>query len=502
MRLEAALDAAAARRGEHPALVLANGDSLSFAQLATRSRQFASQLIATGIHAGDRVAIVSRHDLDALTLFWAVLRVGGIVVWLNDDARASDLPDVLHNSDPAAVFVQTDKQRKLFDATPAYASRVRPLADLATTASHDSAALPELTDEDAPAAIVYTSGSSGRPKGVCLSHKNILTVDHAVVSHMPIGEDDSYMMVVPMHYVHGLMQLTVHAVAGATVHFFDNFLFPKKVIQALQTTRVRGFSGVPFHFNALITRGGLLDSELPDLRWVTVTGGKLAADTILKVIEHFPALEFHIAYGQSECAPRATALHPSRTATKPDSVGRPIPGVQVLLLSEDDEPVARGEVGEVVIAGDNIMLGYWNDPDATALALDAQGRLRTGDLGRFDDDGDLFLVGRRSAMIKSAGERIIPEELERALMACDGVDEAVVVGVDDALLGQRVVAHVTLGDHAYDDNDAATAAIRAHMSQAVALARVPREYHVWDEFPRKANGKPDRVALAITKADA
>ncbi|MEO0576884.1 MAG: class I adenylate-forming enzyme family protein [Pseudomonadota bacterium] len=494
MRLEHALDDVACERGQHPALVLANGDALSFDALVARSRVFAAALLSRGIKPGDRVAIVSRHDLDAASLFWAVLRVGGIVVWLNDDARNADLPYVLESATPTAIFVQTQKHRALFDSVGAPYNNVMMLSELHNTEQRRAGhTLPTLDDDQAPAVIIYTSGSSGKPKGVCLSHRNILCVDRAVIEHMPIRPDDSYMMVVPLHYVHGLMQLTVHALAGATVHFFDNFLFPKKVIDAIRTTGVRGFSGVPFHFNALISRGGLLEASLPDLRWMTVTGGKLAADTIISIIDHFGDLDFHIAYGQTECAPRATALHPSLIRSKPDSVGRAIPGVTVTLVNEQGDIVADGEVGEVVVAGDNIMLGYWNDAPATSEAIDAQGRLRTGDLGRIDADGDLWLVGRRSAMIKSAGERIVPEELERALMAHAAVEDAVVVGVDDELLGQRVVAHLQFLTQDADDTNVAS--VRKQMSQTVALARLPREYHVWPEFPRKANGKPDRVAM-------
>ena len=491
MRLEQALDQTAARCGERLALQLASGATLTYRELADRSVQFAAHLVSQGIKPGDRVALVSRHDLDAIALFFAAFRAGAIIVWLNDDARAADTPAIVARAEPCLAFVQQEKHAGLFQDT-ALAEHVQLLDTLQAPAP--AAELPTDLDDTAPALLVFTSGSSGTPKGVCLSHRNVLTVNKAVVEHMPIHQADSYMMVVPLHYVHGIMQLTVHTLAGASIHFFDNFMFPKQVVAAIRSTEVTGFSGVPFHFNALITRGGLLEAELPHLRWMTVTGGKLAADTILKILDHFPELEFHIAYGQTECAPRATALHPSKTRSKPDSVGSPIPNVAVLLLDDAGNAVGQGEVGEVVVAGDNIMLGYWGDDEATRTAVDEQGRLHTGDLGRFDEDGDLFLVGRRSAMIKSAGERIVPEELERVLVQWPTITDAVVVGVADDMLGQRVVAHLQVPAH--DEDDAALIkAVRKHMSERVALARLPREYHIWPEFPRKANGKPDRVAL-------
>jgi len=304
-------------------------------------------------------------------------------------------------------------------------------------------------------------------------------------------------MVVPLHYIHGVMQLLVHALVGATVYFHDNFVFPRKVVSVLQTTKVTGFSGVPFHFNALISRGALFKADLPHLRWMTVTGGKLASKTILQILDNFPDVNFHIAYGQTECAPRATALDPAKIRAKPDSVGSPIPDVSVLLLDETGDAVPQGEVGEVVVAGENVMRGYWQDEAATNEVIDESGRLHTGDLGKFDDDGDLYLVGRKSAMIKSAGERIVPEEIERVLVAHAQVEDAVVVGVSDDLYGQRVVAHILTNTECTEhDESGLVADVREHCLSSMSLARAPREYRLWREFPRKANGKPDRMKIA------
>lgn len=493
MRLEQALAAVAHDRDPHVAISVVGGGTLTYGELHARAQHYAAALQDQGVVAGDRVGIVSRHNAEAVALFWGILSAGAIVVWMNDDAKGKDLPAVCASADPKRIVVQGEKQQRLFLNNDDMRDRVIELDVLA--AMQVLAPEPVTASDDDPAVIVYTSGSSGQPKGVCLSHKNLYTVDRAVIQHMPITEDDVYMMVVPLHYVHGVMQLTVHLLAGATIHFHDSFLFPTQVVDALVNLKCTGFSGVPFHFNALITRGSLLDRELPDLRWVTVTGGKLSADAIMTILARFPRLEFHIAYGQTECAPRATALHPDRIRQKPDSVGSPIPGVTVEILGDDGQPVERGQQGEVVVSGDNIMLGYWKDPEATGYAIDDQGRLRTGDIGYFDPDGDLFLVGRRSAMIKSAGERIVPEEIERVLDAHPDVIESVVVGVADPMLGQKVVAHVRVSNELAKEESLVTV-LRTHCLHSIPLPRAPREIYVCDDFPRKANGKPDRVALS------
>lgn len=499
MRLEQALAQVAAVRDEHLAISVVGGEALTYRELVARAEHFAAALQESGIQPGDRVGIVSRHNAEAIALFWGILQAGAIVVWMNDDAKGKDLPAICASAEPAMIVVQGERQRKLFASDTALMERVVELDMLSGMRVMPPS--PVDANDDDPAVIVYTSGSSGLPKGVCLSHKNLYTVDQSVIEHMPISENDIYLMVVPLHYVHGVMQLTVHLLAGASMHFHDSFLFPTQVVDAIVNLRVTGFSGVPFHFNALISRGSLLDRELPDLRWVTVTGGKLPADAILTILDRFPELEFHIAYGQTECAPRATALKPDRVRRKPDSVGSPIPRVTVEILDESGAAVAQGASGEVVVSGDNIMLGYWNDPDTTAEALDDQGRLHTGDIGYFDEEGDLFLVGRRSAMIKSAGERIVPEEIERVLDAHPDVIESVVVGVTDPMLGQKVVAHARIQPGTPMDDDL-LAALRAHCLRTIPLPRSPRQFFLCEDFPRKANGKPDRVALAEQSADS
>ena len=497
MTLHDALTEIASSHNDKMAYRIYGGDALTFGNIERRSEAVASGLIAAGLLPGDRVCILSRHSLDALVLFWAVLRAGGVVVWLNDDGRKDDFPSVIGNASPAFIFHQNDKQRELLSGSPLEVCQVLSLDVIRSLEQSEIAARLPVVDPDSPATIIYTSGSSGRPKGVCLSHRNLLTVARSVQTHMPIQTGDSYLMVVPLHYVHGVMQLLVHSLIGASIYFCDSFVFPKLVTKAIVETRVSGFSGVPFHFNALQTRGGLLEQELVDLRWMTVTGGKLAESSIMTIIDRFPHIDFHIAYGQTECAPRATALAPEKIRSKINSVGAPIPDVDVLIVDESGQALPQGDTGEVVVAGNNVMLGYWRDEETTRQTLDELGRLHTGDLGRFDEEGDLFLVGRKSAMIKSAGERIAPEEIERVLEAHPQVAEACVTGKDDPMFGQVVVANIVAAAEANEvDDDSLIADVREHCLETLPPARSPREFIRWSEFPRKANGKADRQKIS------
>ena len=254
-----------------------------------------------------------------------------------------------------------------------------------------------------------------------------------------------------------------------------------------------------------MSRGGLLDEPLPDLRWVTSTGGTLDTQTIRKFVAALPHVSFHIAYGQTECSPRATALAPRKISQKPDSVGSPIPGVTVQILGEDGVELAAGNSGEIVISGPGVMRGYWGDPEGTSAVIDASGRLHTGDLGHFDDDGDLYLDGRISELIKTAGERISTAEIEAILMRNDAVLEAVVQSAPDQIYGEIVVANVRIDvDQCSSDFDTLVHELHTECVTKISFARSPRLYAIWGEFPRLRNGKVDRrsvSSLSIAAAD-
>jgi acyl-CoA synthetase (AMP-forming)/AMP-acid ligase II len=477
-------------------------DALSFDEFGRLSRRFAGELRALGVAHGDRVALIADHGLLPVAAFWGILMRGAVTVQLNPKMDDDLLRSVLEEVAPAVLLTEEayagSARERWLEGLPEV--RQRSLA-LAGPASPEAADDPAVGADDL-AAIVYTSGSTGTPKGVCLSHRNLWTVAGAVIEDLRITSADSYLMAVPLHYVHGIMQLLIHHLAGAGIHLARDFAFPQQIVKTLERTAVTGFSGVPFHFNSLIEKSTFLKAALPALRWLTVTGGRLDPARIQTIRAAKPEVDFLVAYGQTECAPRATALAAERIDRKPNSAGAAIRGVRVLILDPEGAKVAQGGIGEVVVAGPNVMRGYWRQPEATAQVLDHEHRLHTGDLGYVDEDGDLFLVGRMSQMIKSAGERIFPQEIEAVLARLPGVREAVVVGIPDPVLGERVEANVRLEPEAAAravDQAAAKALIetlRRACLERMPLARAPRRFHLWREFPRRDNGKVDELRLA------
>jgi acyl-CoA synthetase (AMP-forming)/AMP-acid ligase II len=499
-----ALRRVAVRWEEKPA-VRSPDRALAFGELVRAGDGLARRLGSLGVAPGERVAVFTDHAPEAAAALFGVWAAGAVAVPVNGRAGPQALAEILADCAPAATllcgrFCDEPAERAAAGHGPACILRLPPGAALpdASPAGTD-AALPAIRDTDL-AAIVYTSGSTGAPKGVCLSHGNMLASVAAIIEHVPETPDDSYLMLVPLHYVHGLMQLVVHALAGATVDFAGDFVFPVEVVRMLAERRCVETSGTPWHVSMLIERGGLLEADLPAWRRVGIVGGRMPAEQIEAIARARPAVEILIAYGQTECAPRATALSPARVLAKPDSVGSPIPGVRVHVLDETGGALPQGRIGAVLVEGPNVMAGYWGRPEDTARVIDAQGRLRTGDLGWLDEDGDLHLVGRVDDMIKSAGERIFPAEIERVLRAASGVAEVCVLGVPDELLGQRIEAHLALAPGAADDGADLGERLRRHCLAELPLPRVPQAFHAWPALPRLANGKLDRVRLSRGRA--
>src|SRR5262249_31773796 len=206
--------------------------------------------------------------------------------------------------------------------------------------------------------------------------------------------------------IHGRMQILTHALIGGTVFISRGFQFPKFVLEELEKYKVSGFSGVPYHFAVLLERTALKNTKLPNLRYVLVTGGAMAVGGWRQLAEALPGVELHSAYGSTEASPRVTYLGPKDILKKQGCAGRALPGVTVEISGNDGMPLPQGAIGEVVVSGPNVMKGYVSGDQVSAGNIDERGRLHTGDLGRLDIEGYLYLVGRKSDMIKTAGERV------------------------------------------------------------------------------------------------
>ncbi|HEY1528401.1 MAG TPA: class I adenylate-forming enzyme family protein [Candidatus Angelobacter sp.] len=476
--------------------------SISFGALYLQSRLVAARLQRLGIGPGARVAILHENALAPVIFFWGILASGAQVVDVPCLAGVETIDEILAECQPAAIVLSVHQRERLMQtgakALPGVVlmeapSTISPgvrsyysLSEIVASESSD-ATLPRMHDSSV-ALIIYTSGTTGRPKGVMLSHRNLLTNIAAANSRVGLTSDDSILMVVPLHFIHGRMQLLTHTLVGGTIAFSEGFHFPQQVIQELAKYQVTGFSGTPYHFYTLLERTDIAATRLPQLRYVLVTGGAMRPDGLISLSKALPGVEIHVAYGQTEASPRITYLGPLEVLSNPESSGRPLPGVLVQILAEDGSELPPGTVGEVVASGPNIMCGYVSGDESGSQKIDAFGRLHTGDIGRLDDHGHLCLAGRKSDLIKSAGERVFPREVEIVLDMHPAVRESAVLGVPDRILGEKIVACVVLKPGEAIDADA----IRTHCLKLLPLVRTPREIRFTQGLPKTESGKIDR----------
>jgi long-chain acyl-CoA synthetase len=487
MLLSDLLAASARQHPERRAAIFPGQIAFTWRELEERADRIASHLANLGVRPGDRVAILWENEPAALLAFWGAQRLGAQVVDVPHLAARDTIDGILEEAQPRALAAQPKLLEKLkgLRHLPSIVIGPDDLLDAPVSSARPSMA----PSSDDPALIIYTSGSTGRPKGVMLTHTNLISNISSANQWVRLTHEDSILVLVPLSYIHGRMQLLTHALVGGTLCFSAGFHFPKRVVDEIIQHRVTGFSGVPSHFKQLMDP--FSKAELPDLKYVLVTGGALSVEELDQLQVALPKVGIHLAYGQTEASPRITYVGPDHVFKKRGSCGRALPGTVVEVIDEAGNALPMGQIGEVVAGGPHIMKGYVSGDERSSGRIDDRGRLRTGDLGRFDEDGFLFLVGRSSQMIKSAGERIFPKEIEDVLDAHPAVKESSVHGVPDPELGERLVACVALKDGASFD----VAAMRKHCLESMSFVRVPRVLYVFDALPKNNSGKIDRPAL-------
>ncbi|HEX7769886.1 MAG TPA: fatty acid--CoA ligase family protein, partial [Dokdonella sp.] len=346
-------------------------------------------------------------------------------------------------------------------------------------------------DAAALALILYTSGTTGRPKGVMLSHANLAANVQSIVAYLGLEAGDSIVSVLPFYYSYGASVLHTHLAVGARVVLESNTVFPHLVVEAIARERATGFSGVPSTFLLLLNRVPLADHDLSSLRYLTQAGGAMAPAVTARLRAALPWARLFVMYGQTEATARLAWLPPERLDDKPGSAGIPVAGVAFEIRDEHGAALAPGRVGELYVRGPNVMQGYWQDPALSAEVL-REGWLRTGDMGHLDDEGFLFLSGRRSDMIKTGAHRVHPKDIEEVIAELPEVAEVAVVGIDDEWLGQVIKACIVpvAGASLVPDR------VKAHCRERLATYKIPKFIEAFADLPKTASGKVRRALLA------
>lgn len=488
--------AGAAERGERPALVLREV-TLNHNQLRQRVAALAGWLANMVPDKGARVASWSAKGEVTCLLPLAAARAGLVHVPINPLLKRAQAAHILADSGTKLLIGTGSRLASLEegDLPPGCAA----LGEAESLAAAEAAGRdlgPSQADPDELAAILYTSGSTGRPKGVMLSHANMWLGAVSVAHYLGLADDDVTLAVLPLSFDYGQNQLLSTWYAGGCVVPLD-FLFPKDVAKACAKHGVTTLAAVPPLWVQLTELDWPAEARAP-LRRLTNSGGALTVDLVRSLRAMFPQARLFPMYGLTE-AFRSTYLDPSLTDSHPISMGKAIPFAEILVIDDAGDVTSANQEGELVHCGPLVAQGYWQDPERTAERFKPAPAASTyggtavwsGDRVRRDADGLLYFAGRRDAMIKSAGNRISPQEIEEAALATGLVAEAVALGVADARLGQSV--HLVV--RGAGDAVAAAEELPKRLQRDLPNFMQPRHIHWRDAMPINPNGKIDRTAL-------
>ncbi len=509
MLLHDFLDTTLARCAAKTAVVTAD-KRYTYSQIDRLADAVAWKLKEFGVERGDRVAIYLDNNIEFVASLFGILRLGAVMMPINPLCKTDKLAYILNDAEAAALITHADLAGNWRPALLRNRSVLGCLVlDYETAVGEwpqTCVAFPgeygpgpsfrcDATIDQDLAGLIYTSGSTGEPKGVMLSHLNMVSAATSVSTYLGLRQDDVIFCALPLSFDYGLYQVLMTFLKGATLVLELSFAFPVKALHVMAREKVTVFPAVPTMFSMLLALRTLRQYDLPELRTITNTAAALSEEHIRQIRGAFPQAQLFSMYGLTECK-RVTYLPPAQLDIRPMSVGRGMPNEEVWLADESGQRLPNGATGELVIRGSNVMRGYWRKPAETAACLKpgpiaGEMVLYSGDLFRTDEDGWLYFVSRKDDIIKTRGEKVSPREVENTLYALDGVMEAAVIGTSDPLLGEAVKAFIVLGDGA-----ALTAHdVIRHCSERLETFMVPKHIEFVEKLPRTITGKIHKSGL-------
>jgi long-chain acyl-CoA synthetase len=473
------------------------GRSYSYRDLYGYSRNLAAFLAKKGLKKGDRVITYLENSPETIISIYGALLAGGAFSVVNQTIKANKFEYIVNNCSPAFIITDHSKMETMeelkrriklppiltIDSGPDWTIPFREIIE------HDSEPPPtRIVDLDL-AAIIYTSGSTGDPKGVTLTHRNMVSAARSITQYLENITSDIILCVLPLSFDYGLYQVLMSVLFSGTVILERKFGYPFKLIKLIQEKKVTGLPCVPTMMAIFLQMEGLEKKDLSSVRYISNTGAALPPSYIPRLKKIFPNARIYSMYGLTECK-RVAYLPPEMIDKKPDSVGIAMPNTEVYVLDDEGGILERDATGELVVRGSNVMQGYWNDPEGTSRVL-KPGRypwektLHTGDLFRIDRDGFLYFMGRMDDIIKSRGERVSPKEIENVLYQIEDLTAVRVTAVPDEILGNAIKAEVVKKQGSNITIDEILRHCRANLEDLM----VPKYIEMVANLPKSESGK-------------
>ncbi len=487
----------------------------SYLEIDWAANAFSRGLLDDGFQRQDRAVIYLENSLEAVVAIFGVLKVGGIFAVIDAQVKARKLESILSNSEATTLITSHHLLAQVSDVVAGADSLQRiiitgePQASTITVPgknliSYDAIVAGATPEKPAPscididiASLVYTSGSTGIPKGVMLTHLNMVTAANSITQYLENTADDIILDTLPLAFDYGLYQVLMGFKCGATVVLEKGFVFPQQVVNLVIKEKVTGWPLVPTMAALLLRLKDLDKHDFSHLRYMTFTGQAIPPGHLLRLQELFPHVSIYSMYGLTECK-RVAYLPPSELKKRPSSVGKAMPNTEVYIVDKNGIKVTEPHIsGELVVRGANVMKGYWKLPKETARALrpgpyPGEQVLYSGDLFKTDEEGFLYFLGRKDDIIKTSGHMVSPREVENVLCDMEEIVEAAVIGVDDDILGKAVTAFVHMNSGAtVTEKD-----IQAFCAARLESFAVPKHVVLLDALPKSSNGKINKQQLS------
>jgi len=462
---------------------LAGKENLSFRELYNSSLDLAGYL-EREFGRNKNILLLSVNNKFFLIAYFAIIKSGNVCIPLDPNIEKDNLNFISGLTNPVMIFLTRDVERKTAVGgkrciTPDMIANDEFKVHFAEKGGE--------YDENNCAEIIFTSGSTGVPKGVMVSHRNLMANTESIITYLKLSQDDRMLVVLPFYYCYGLSLLHTHLRAGGSIVLNNSFIFIGGIIRDLLEQKCTGFAGVPSHFQILLRKSdNFKTTRFPDLRYVTQAGGKLAPIFIDEFKKSHPEITFIVMYGQTEATARLSYLPPELYEARKGSMGKGIPGVELKVVNERGEKIKPGEIGEVIARGDNIMLGYFGDEEGTRNTI-RDGWLYTGDIGTVDKDDYIYLTARKKEIIKVGGKRISPKEIEAVILEIPEVVDCTIEGIEDELLGEALKATVVIRPE--NGKESMVERIKQHCSIHLALYKVPQVFELKEQLVISATGK-------------
>ncbi|WAG71546.1 AMP-binding protein [Clostridium sp. CM027] len=433
----------------------------------------------------DAVLLVSENSDFFIENYFGIIKSGAICVPINPALSSNEIKYIVDSLDIKLIFTQNKFIEKIKQLVREDVEIYTDIIECNFTYAHENNYSEDIDIQEDVAVILFTSGSTGNPKGVMLTHYNLMYNTNSIIEYLKLTERDRVETVLPFYYCYGTSILHTHFRVGGSLVINNKFMFPQTVVEDINKYSCTGFSGVPSTYQILLRMTDIKNTKLPTLRYITQAGGKLSENFIKQLIGILKGVEIFIMYGQTEATARLSYLPSYLINEKMNSIGRGIKGTELLVLNSEGKRVKSGETGEVVAKGGNIMKGYFNDKEETDKVL-KKGYLYTGDIAKVDDDGYIYIVSREKNIIKSGGIRISPKEIEAIILQITEVVECAVIGVEDDILGESIKAFVVLTE---DNHYMDFKYILDFCKNQLPSYKTPRYIEFLKELPKNSSGK-------------